>query len=83
MKKIGIFILALASLAGAAPAAAQQPMTLRIGIQDDPDILDPHRGNTFVGRIVFAALCDKLVDINERLEIVPMLASRSSPTAPA
>jgi peptide/nickel transport system substrate-binding protein len=70
-------VLAAVLLCGASalPALAQQPSTLRIGIQDDPDILDPHRGNTFVGRIVFAALCDKLVDLNDRLEIVPMLAT--------
>src|SRR5207249_2700957 len=30
---------------------------------------------TFVGRIVFAALCDKLFDIDEKLEIVPQLAA--------
>jgi peptide/nickel transport system substrate-binding protein len=51
---------------------------LRIGLQEDPDLLDPVRANTFVGRVVFAALCDKLVDINERLEIVPQLATEWS-----
>ncbi len=30
---------------------------------------------TFVGRIVFASLCDKLVDIDEKLAIVPQLAT--------
>src|SRR4029077_18220790 len=30
---------------------------------------------TFVGRIVFAALCDKLFDIDEKLTIVPQLAT--------
>lgn len=48
---------------------------LRIGLQDDPDILDPHRARTFVGRIVFTSLCDKLFDINEKLEIQPQLAN--------
>jgi peptide/nickel transport system substrate-binding protein len=55
---------------GAAPA-----QTLRIGLADDPDILDPTLGRTYVGRIVFAALCDKLVDIGPELEIVPQLAT--------
>lgn len=32
------------------------------------------RWRTFVGRIVFAALCDKLVDISPELDIVPQLA---------
>jgi peptide/nickel transport system substrate-binding protein len=48
--------------------------TLRIGLAEDPDILDPTLGRTYVGRIVFAALCDKLFDIDEKLNIVPQLA---------
>src|SRR5271166_5306193 len=48
--------------------------TLRIGIAQDPDILDPSIGRTYVGRIVFSAFCDKLFDIDERLNIVPQLA---------
>src|SRR5881397_4176725 len=48
--------------------------TLRIGIAEDPDILDPSLGRTYVGRIVFAAVCDKLFDIDEKLNIVPQLA---------
>ncbi len=56
-------------------ADAQTPQNLRIGLREDPDILDPTLARTFVGRIVFASLCDKLFDINERLEIVPQLAT--------
>ncbi|QPH54529.1 ABC transporter substrate-binding protein [Pontivivens ytuae] len=47
----------------------------RIGLQEDPDILDPDQSRTFVGRIVYASLCDKLVDITPDLEIVPALAT--------
>jgi peptide/nickel transport system substrate-binding protein len=47
---------------------------LRIGLQDDPDVLDPHRSRTYVGRIVYAALCDKLVDVTPTLEFRPRLA---------
>jgi peptide/nickel transport system substrate-binding protein len=65
--------LASAAILGAAQGAA--PQTLRIGLADDPDILDPTLGRTYVGRIVFAALCDKLVDIGPELEIVPQLAT--------
>jgi peptide/nickel transport system substrate-binding protein len=54
-------------------AAAAQ--TLRIGLAEDPDVLDPTLARTFVGRIVFAALCDKLFDIDEKLNIVPQLAT--------
>src|SRR5947207_5162209 len=48
--------------------------TLRIGLAEDPDILDPTLGRTYVGRIVFASFCDKLFDIDEKLNIVPQLA---------
>jgi peptide/nickel transport system substrate-binding protein len=66
------FVMAL-GLAFAASAAGAQ--TLRIGLAEDPDILDPSLARTFVGRIVFASLCDKLVDIDEKLNIVPQLAT--------
>jgi peptide/nickel transport system substrate-binding protein len=52
-----------------------QAQDLRIGLQEDPDVLDPDQSRTFVGRIVYASLCDKLVDITPDLEIVPMLAT--------
>ncbi|MGX9965367.1 ABC transporter substrate-binding protein [Roseomonas sp. F4] len=54
---------------------AAEAQTLRIGLRDDPDILDPTLARTFVGRTVFAGLCDKLVDLDEKLEIVPQLAT--------
>ena len=56
-------------------ALASQGQTLRFGLAEDPDILDPTLARTFVGRIVFAALCDKLFDIDEKLNIVPQLAT--------
>ena len=49
--------------------------TLRIGLAEDPDILDPTMARTFVGRIVFAGLCDKLFDLDEKLNVVPQLAT--------
>jgi peptide/nickel transport system substrate-binding protein len=55
--------------------AAFAETTLRIGIQDDPDVLDPHRSRTYSGRLVYTALCDKLVDINPQLTYVPQLAT--------
>ena len=38
-------------------------------------MLDPHQARTFVGRIVFTALCDKLVDVTPDLKFVPRLAT--------
>jgi peptide/nickel transport system substrate-binding protein len=64
--------LAFALAAFAAPSHAQ---TLRIGLAEDPDLLDPTPARTFVGRIVFSALCDKLFDLDEKLTIVPQLAT--------
>src|SRR6059058_279986 len=55
-------------------AGALAQTTLRIGLAEDPDILDPTMGRTYVGRIVFAAVCDKLFDIDDKLNIVPQLA---------
>ena len=55
-------------------ATVQAQTTLRIGLAEDPDILDPTLARTYVGRIVFASLCDKLFDIDEKLNIVPQLA---------
>lgn len=54
---------------------AAQAATLRVGMQDDPDALDPATSGTYAGRIVFSAMCDKLVDIDAKLEIVPQLAT--------
>src|SRR5262245_57193841 len=66
------FVIAAGAIALIGAASAQ---TLRIGLGEDPDILDPTLARTYVGRIVFAALCDKLVDIGPELEIVPQLAT--------
>ena len=62
-------VAALAMIAGAHAA------TLRVGMQDDPDALDPARGGTFAGRIVFASLCDKLIDVSPDMKFVPQLAT--------
>ena len=68
--------LALATLLGAAPTQAQPAAShLRIGLAEDPDLLDPTLGSSFVGRIVYAAMCDKLFDLDEKLNILPQLAS--------
>jgi peptide/nickel transport system substrate-binding protein len=54
--------------------AALGETVLRIGLAEDPDVLDPTLARTYVGRIVFASLCDKLFDIDQNLGIVPQLA---------
>ncbi|MDB5764586.1 MAG: transporter substrate-binding protein [Herminiimonas sp.] len=66
-------VLAATLALSAATAAGAQ--TLRIGLAEDPDMLDPTLARSMVGRFVFASLCDKLVDIDEKLNIVPQLAT--------
>lgn len=68
----------LACLFAVLPLAAQAqtaPVTLRIALREDADMLDPTLARTYVGRIVFAGLCDKLFDIDDKLQIVPQLAT--------
>ena len=65
----------LLALTLAMTAVVAQAQTLRIGLAEDPDILDPTLARSFVGRIVFSSLCDKLFDIDEKLNIVPQLAT--------
>src|ERR1700693_5570367 len=72
--KILRLAFAAAALLLSLQAAALAQTTLRIGLAEDPDILDPSLARTYVGRIVFAAFCDKLFDIDEKLNIVPQLA---------
>ena len=61
---------------------APQAQTLRIALREDADILDPTLARTYVGRIVFAGLCDKLFDIDDKLQIVPQLATGYEYTDP-
>ncbi len=56
-------------------AAGAQGQTLRVAINNDPDILDPTLSRTFVGTAVMSALCDKLFDFDQDLVIVPRLAT--------
>jgi peptide/nickel transport system substrate-binding protein len=71
-----ILRLALTAAALLLPLATQvqAQTTLRIGLAEDPDMLDPSLGRTYVGRIVFSTFCDKLFDIDDKLDIVPQLA---------
>src|SRR6516225_895887 len=70
MKKLALSLALSLAMAGSAFAQTN----LRIGLAEDPDVLDPTLARTYVGRIVFSSICDKLFDIDEKLAIVPQLA---------
>jgi peptide/nickel transport system substrate-binding protein len=70
LRVLAVLVLVLSA---AGPVRAQS--VLRIGLNDDPDALDPTISRAYVGRLVFAALCDKLFDVTPDLKIVPQLAT--------
>jgi len=74
MKRFRLTAMAATALVIMSAGLAGAQTTLRIGLTEDPDILDPTLARTYVGRIVFAAFCDKLFDIDEKLNVVPQLA---------
>ena len=65
-------LLLAAGLLGATPAAAG---VLRIGLQADPSTLDPAQSAAFVDRVALAPVCDKLIELDARLNYVPQLAT--------
>jgi peptide/nickel transport system substrate-binding protein len=71
--------LAFGLVAAVGIAAPSSPIreggTLTIGLQEDPDALDPTLARTFVGRMVFLHMCQKLYDLDSGLHIVPQLAA--------
>jgi len=77
MKRLALTLALSAAMAGSAFAQTN----LRIGLAEDPDVLDPSLARTYVGRIVFSSICDKLFDIDEKLNVVPQLAT-SHETSP-
>lgn len=73
MRNSLLTVLGSVMLLGAALPAHSESV-LRIGLGADPDMLDPHLARTYYGRFVFASLCDRLVDVDEHLKVVPGLA---------
>jgi peptide/nickel transport system substrate-binding protein len=75
MRRLRPVLFALLAVLLLAATSALAGGTLRIGLNEDPDALDPARSGTFVGRIVFAATCDKLVDLDAQDNFIPQLAT--------
>src|SRR5262249_8861232 len=74
-RALSIGALALAGLALAAAPAGAQKKQLVVALNQDPDILDPTLSRTYVGRIIYAHMCEKLYEIDENLRISPQLAA--------
>ena len=74
MKRTFHSLVLAAAFSGLALGSAYAQSNLRIGLAEDPDVLDPTLARTYVGRIVFSSICDKLFDIDEKLNVVPQLA---------
>ena len=69
-------VVAVALVLALAPAGADaQKKQVVVGLNQDPDILDPTLARTYVGRIVFSHICEKLYEIDEKLNIYPQLAA--------
>ena len=68
-------IAVLVALLLSTGAAHAQKKTLVVALNQDPDILDPTLSRTYVGRIIYAQMCEKLYDIDTNLKIIPQLAA--------
>jgi peptide/nickel transport system substrate-binding protein len=54
---------------------AAMAQTIKIGLNDDPDQLDPALSRAASGRTVLTTFCGKLFDVSPDLKIIPMLAT--------
>ena len=79
MRRWGALLLVSAMVMGLMGAASAQGGkrggTLRAALDGDPPTMDPHRSGSVVDRHVYQSLYDKLVDTDQNLKIVPMLAT--------
>lgn len=53
-----------------------------VALQEAPDALDPTTSSTFVSRIVYANMCEKLFDVDQNLNLVPQLAAALPEVSP-
>ena len=79
---LGLSGLMIAGLIAAASAqGGHRGGTLRAALDRDPPNMDPHRSTAAVDRQVYQSLFDKLLDTDDRLALVPMLAASWSISA--
>ena len=65
----------VAALVVCVTGVASAQGVLRIGINEDPDTLDPTLNRLASGRQPMTAICDKLFDVNKELSPIPQLAA--------
>lgn len=71
--KITTFMATLLTTAALGGMAAAQD--LRIGLNEDPDSLDPAQSRTFVSSLVYESLCNRLFNTDTDMQIIPELAT--------
>jgi peptide/nickel transport system substrate-binding protein len=49
--------------------------TLTVALSAEPDFLDPTRASSLYSRYVFSAMCEKLYDLDQNVQVVPQLAA--------
>lgn len=59
---------------GGAAQKVKQGGTLTVALSAEPDFLDPTLAASFYSRYVFAAMCEKLYDLDKDVKVVPQLA---------
>jgi peptide/nickel transport system substrate-binding protein len=52
-----------------------QSQTLRVGLADDPDILDPATARLFASSLVLGPICDRLFVVSAAGQVEPQLAT--------
>jgi peptide/nickel transport system substrate-binding protein len=75
LKALWVAVAVLVVLMLPAGPAKAQKKTLVVALNEDPDILDPTLSRTYVGRIIYSQMCEKLYEIDEGLRILPQLAA--------
>jgi peptide/nickel transport system substrate-binding protein len=70
-----VFLLSSCATPGAGGSSNAGSNTLVISTPTEPDSLDPTLANTFAARLVFTSFCEKLYDVDSKLNIVPQLAA--------
>jgi peptide/nickel transport system substrate-binding protein len=70
---VGVMIVSL--VAAVSAQGGRRGGTLRAALDGDPPTMDPHRSGSLVDRHVYQSLYDKLVETDQTLRVVPMLAT--------